>query len=171
VLDEPTNDLDAETLDVLEDLLVEYAGTLIVVSHDRAFLDNVVTNLLVLEGDGNVLDFVGGYGEYEAWRDARSKAPARPAATASSPAPAPAAAPAAKPAPKRRRSYNEQRELDALPGQIEALEATKAALEAQVADPGFYSQPRDTVVAALERLAALTADIDAKTARWLALEG
>jgi ABC transport system ATP-binding/permease protein len=172
VLDEPTNDLDIDTLELLQELVAEFAGTLLLVSHDREFLDNVVTNLLVLEGDGNVLDFVGGYGEYEAWRDARSKAPARPAAPPPAPAPssAPAAAPVAKAAAKRRRSYNEQRELDALPGQIEALEKEIRALEKEVGSPKFYQRPWHETVPVVDGLKAKQAEHDKLTARWLELE-
>src|SRR5690606_25566508 len=137
VLDEPTNDLDIDTLELLQELVAEFSGTLLLVSHDRAFLDNVVTSLLVLEGDGRVQDFVGGYSDWERWRnerDAAREAAKRPRAAAKeAPAPEPREKPAA-PA-KRKLSYKEQRELEALPGRPEELEARKAALTAETGDP------------------------------------
>jgi ABC transport system ATP-binding/permease protein len=173
VLDEPTNDLDIDTLELLQELVAEFQGTLLLVSHDRAFLDNVVTSLLVLEGNGRVQDFVGGYSDWERWRDGREAA--RTAARSrSSSAGIPAQAPpadAGKPAPKRRLSYKDQRELDALPARLEALEQRKAALTAQAADPAFYALDRTRVAAHLQELAGLDAEIEAAFARWAALEG
>src|SRR5690554_6834941 len=133
VLDEPTNDLDADTLDLLEELLGDYEGTVLLVSHDRAFLDNVVTSTLVFEGEGRVNDYVGGYQD---WLRQRRPAADKPRTDAHKPA--------AREAAARRKthklSYKDQRELDALPQTIEALEAEQEALHAQMADPAFYQQ-------------------------------
>jgi ATP-binding cassette subfamily F protein uup len=133
VLDEPTNDLDIDTLELLEQLLQDYAGTVILVSHDRAFLDNVVTQSIVFAGDGKLLEIPGGYADWLAWRD-RQAAQAVPAAKAPPPKPAPAAKPK-----KAGLSYKEQKELEALPGQIAALEAEQADLAGQMADPAVYA--------------------------------
>jgi ATP-binding cassette subfamily F protein uup len=136
VLDEPTNDLDIDTLELLEQLLQDYAGTVILVSHDRAFLDNVVTQSIVFAGDGRLLEIPGGYADWLAWRE-------RQASAASQPAPRiPASRAAPVPAAKARKaglSYKEQKELEALPGQIEALETEQAAIAGQMADPGIYA--------------------------------
>ena len=131
VLDEPTNDLDAETLELLEDLLVEYQGTLLLVSHDRAFLDEVVTGTLVFEGEGRVTEYTGGY---EDWLRQRPAAPTR--------APETKAAPPEKPPAKTGRAKKmlnrDRRELDELPAQIEQLEAERAALSRKLEDPALY---------------------------------
>ncbi|MEZ5458571.1 MAG: ATP-binding cassette domain-containing protein [Steroidobacteraceae bacterium] len=171
VLDEPTNDLDIDTLELLEEKVSEFAGTVLLVSHDRAFLDNVVTSLLVFEGDGRIRDFAGGHAELTAWRAAQQRAARAQAAEprrAAVPAREEAAAPAAgKP---RRLSWKEQRELEQLPARIEALEADKSALEAEVADPAFYARPHAEVSTALARLAALGTEVDAAYARWSELD-
>ena len=168
VMDEPTNDLDVETLELLEERLCEYQGTLLLVSHDRAFLDNVVTSTLVFEGDGRIGEYVGGYSDWQAWTAQR-----KPAATARAAA-KPEATPAAKAersAGPRKLSYKEQRELDALPGRIEALEARQSALQAQVSDPAFYKQDGEAIAATLAELEALNAELEAAYERWAALEG
>jgi ATP-binding cassette subfamily F protein uup len=174
VMDEPTNDLDAETLDLLEDLLVEYKGTLIVVSHDRDFLDNVVTSSLVFEGDGRIEEYVGGYSD---WLREREKAAAR-AASASAAAAAAASAVAERAAASaarapRGRSLNarEQKELAALPGRIEAIEAEQQTLAAQLADPRFYQRETPTVVSAAKaRVMELDQEHATAFARWEELE-
>jgi ATP-binding cassette subfamily F protein uup len=174
VMDEPTNDLDVETLELLEELLIDYPGTLILVSHDRAFLDNVVTSSLVMEGNGRVGDYVGGYTD---WLRQRPMAARIAAANAASPrltpqvapTPKPAAAPAPEP-PKRKLSYKEQRELEELPARIEALDGEIAALTAQIQDPAFYRQPADAVTAANARLSQLQGELEQAYARWQALE-
>jgi ABC transport system ATP-binding/permease protein len=167
VLDEPTNDLDIDTLELLEELVADFQGTLLLVSHDRAFLDDVVSSLLVLVGDGQVQDFVGGYSDWTRWRDAR----AAPRDVAKRQAGAPVEANVVKlPVAKRRLSYKEQRELAGLPARMEALEKEKNELAAQSADAGFYSLPRAEVAASLARLAELEEEIDAALARWMELE-
>ena len=165
VMDEPTNDLDVETLELLEELLSEYAGTLILVSHDREFLDNVVTSTLVMEGDGRVGEYVGGYSDWLRQRPA-------PAIAAVSPA-APAAAERAPPpqAPARRRlSYKDQRELDLLPARIETLEAQLAELTGAMSDPAFFRQPHEAQAAHQAGIDAAQRELDACYARWEALE-
>ncbi len=169
VMDEPTNDLDVETLELLEELLAGYAGTLLLVSHDREFLDNVVTSTLVLEGEGRVGEYVGGYTDWQ-----RQSAPAaietaavrRPERAA---APVPAAPPPRASA-KRKLGYRDARELDELPHRIEALEARIAALGATMQEPAFYRQDSTAIVAHNDELAALQAELDAAYARWQELD-
>ena len=170
VMDEPTNDLDVETLELLEELLADYPGTLILVSHDRAFLDNVVTSSLVMEGGGRVREYVGGYSD---WLRQRPAAPAPTAlrSTATVPAVKPPVPAVAAPAPaKRKLSYKERRELEQLPARIETLEADIAALSARMNEPGFYRQPQAEVLATNQSLAAMQAELDAAYARWSELD-
>src|SRR5574337_424476 len=164
VMDEPTNDLDIETLELLEELLTDYQGTLLLVSHDRAFLDNVVSSTLVLEGGGQVGEYVGGYSDWVRQRPAARSTPmsGRPAAPA--PAMASPAATRCKP------SFREQRELEQLPGRIEQLEADIAARTAAMAEPAFVQQDSGTIVEANEALASLQAELDAAYARWSELD-
>jgi ATP-binding cassette subfamily F protein uup len=166
VLDEPTNDLDLETLELLEAQLLEFSGTVILVSHDRAFLDNVVTSTLVFEGEGRVQEYVGGYDDAMRQRAAaRDENAAAPLAARARPAQAaPQRAAAAK------LSYKEQREFDALPARIEALEAERATLGASIADPGFYKEPAGTISAALARAASIERALSELYARWDALD-
>jgi ATP-binding cassette subfamily F protein uup len=168
VMDEPTNDLDIDTLELLEERVAGFDGTLLLVSHDRAFLDRVVTSLLVLEGDGRVQEFVGGWSDWVRWREARDAA-ARRVLPQSGQQVAAATSGAAK-AQRRRLSFKDQREYDALPAGIEALERAKAALDERVAQPEFYSEDHATVRDTLARLQQTTADIDAAYARWAELE-
>ncbi len=160
VMDEPTNDLDAETLELLEELVAQYSGTLLLVSHDRDFLDNVVTSTLVFEGAGRVAEYVGGYSD---WLRQRRSIPAPIAAA--SPAPAKAAAPKL-----RRLSYNEQRELAQLPERIQHLEAEQAQLHTLISDPSIFQRNKDQSTAALQRLQVLTMELEAAYSRWDALE-
>jgi ATP-binding cassette subfamily F protein uup len=164
VLDEPTNDLDIETLDLLEDLLLEFSGTLLLVSHDRAFLDAVVTSTLVLEGGGRVGEYVGGYTDWVRQRPAAPTVIAPPAKR--EPAPA---APARAPSKKRKLSFKEQSELTALPDRIDALEQDRDRLYASLADPALL-RDGGAVADARARLAALEQEIVALTERWEALE-
>ncbi|HZH42655.1 MAG TPA: ATP-binding cassette domain-containing protein [Lysobacter sp.] len=164
VMDEPTNDLDVETLELLEDLLAEYPGTLLLVSHDRDFLDRVVTSTLVMEGEGRVGEYVGGYSDW--LRQAAPVAPVREAVPASA-----AREPAPSPAPARRKlSYKDARELEQLPARIEALEARVAALTEQMSDPGFYQRSGAEVQAHGAELASVQAELEAAYARWMELE-
>lgn len=168
VMDEPTNDLDVETLELLEEVLTEYQGTLLLVSHDRAFLDNVVTGCLVFEGEGRIGEYVGGYSDWLRHRQGAAARKNEEAARVKTPV---AAAPPPKPAAKARKlSFNDQRELDALPARIAALESEQAALQARMNDAEFYKQGRDDVAATLARVAALDGELKLCYARWEALE-
>jgi ABC transport system ATP-binding/permease protein len=166
VLDEPTNDLDAETLDLLENLLVEFTGTLLLVSHDRDFLDNVVTSTLAAEGDGRWVEYVGGYTDYVAERTRQQRAASAAAARAA------AATTVEEPTPVRTRklSNRERTELEALPARIEAMETEQAQLTAQLADPAFYTRDPAAVPAVRQRLVALEAEMAKAFARWEELE-
>ena len=171
VMDEPTNDLDAETLELLEELLVNFEGTLILVSHDRAFLDNVVTGTLVLEGGGRVGEYIGGYADWLRQSAAEKKAlaalpPAKPVAAT----PAPASKGKVEKGPKL--LNKEKRELDELPAQLEAYEAEQASLTARISDPATYqSDPTGKTILALQHeLSALEAKIATAFARWEELE-
>jgi len=169
VMDEPTNDLDVETLELLEDLLLDYAGTLLLVSHDRDFLDHVVTSTLVMEGDGRVGEFVGGYTDWlrQGGQLATESAPAKAATKAAPPAPAPALPPATR----RKLSYKDTRELEQLPARIEALEARLAELTARSGDPAFYQGAPGAITAHNAELAQVQVKLDAAYARWAELEG
>jgi ATP-binding cassette subfamily F protein uup len=173
VLDEPTNDLDIETLELLEALLQDYTGTVFLVSHDRAFLDNVVTQTIASEGDGQWKEYVGGYSDWLRQRPAGGAA--RFDATggvAAAPVQKVGAGDTAKSRPPERKklSFKEQRELEQLPDRIAALEAEQGALQQRLADPAFYQGPADAVREVQARLAKVDADIDAALARWEALE-
>ncbi|MGV3517543.1 ATP-binding cassette domain-containing protein [Luteitalea sp.] len=169
VLDEPTNDLDLETLDVLEDLLLGFAGTLLVVSHDRAFLDRVVTSTIAFEGDGVVREYVGGYSD---WVRQKSGREAQAAAVAAQAAPRVAAPIVTPPAPKGARlTYKEKQELEALPGRIEALESRKAALEAAINAADFHQRGATGMADVVASLAQVEAELEGVMARWLDLEG
>lgn len=176
VLDEPTNDLDAETLDLLEDLLVEFQGTLLLVSHDRAFLDEVVTSTLVFEGDGRLGDYVGGYSDWiaeKAKQAARKDGSAPDADAKSSPrAVGNSDAGDGKPAkPARKLSNKERQELETLPARIEALEKEQAELTAKLADPAFYKSQAAKFAEVKARLETVERDHATAFARWEELEG
>ncbi|HRO60632.1 MAG TPA: ATP-binding cassette domain-containing protein, partial [Burkholderiaceae bacterium] len=191
VLDEPTNDLDIETLELLEELLADYPGTLLLVSHDRAFLDNVVTQSIVSLGDGRWREYAGGWADVEAARqqatEPRSDAARRADALASRDDAAAAsggssgtatdgdrAGAADSPAPgdarRAKLSYREQRELEALPERIEALEAEQKSLEVQLADPASYQAGGDAVRALRERFDTIELELLEALERWEALE-
>jgi ATP-binding cassette subfamily F protein uup len=172
VMDEPTNDLDAETLELLEEMVANYAGTLLLVSHDRAFLDNVVTSTLVFEGGGQVNEYVGGYSDWLRQRKVTAPAKARaPVAPVTAVAPISAAAPVPAAAPKARRmSYKEQRELAAMPEKIQRLEAEQSQLQATIADPNLFKDDPARGTAALQRLESLAAELETAYARWDTLE-
>ncbi|MBF0623398.1 MAG: ATP-binding cassette domain-containing protein [Magnetococcales bacterium] len=166
VLDEPTNDLDADTLELLEILLVEFSGTVLLVSHDRTFLDNVVTSLLVFEGGGRLEEHVGGYGDW-----LRQRLPA-PEAVLPATRPRAAAEPTKPPArtDSKKLTYAERLELADLPQRIETLEDEQARLHATMADPLFFKQDRTTVGAAQARLTAVEQELAALYGRWEELE-
>jgi ATP-binding cassette subfamily F protein uup len=168
VMDEPTNDLDVETLELLEELLLDYPGTLLLVSHDREFLDNVVTSTLVLEGDGRLGDYVGGYSDWLRQRPVPAASAPQPAAEVK---PAAATAqPTAPQAARRKLSYKDQRELEQLPARIEALETDIATRSAALQDAAFYRQDAAQQQAQNMQLAALQAELDAAYARWTELD-
>ncbi|MCB1772921.1 MAG: ATP-binding cassette domain-containing protein [Gammaproteobacteria bacterium] len=174
VLDEPTNDLDLETLELLEELLLEFDGTLLLVSHDRAFLDNVVTSTLVFEGDARVNAYVGGYQDWLRQRSAVNRQPVKAAVqgAAARPAGAPEATPkpadAAKP---KKLSYKHQRELDELPARIEAFENELAEVQAALGDPDLYRESPARVAELGVRMQELEQSLAAAYERWDELEG
>ncbi|MGH8670610.1 MAG: ATP-binding cassette domain-containing protein [Burkholderiales bacterium] len=171
VLDEPTNDLDVETLELLEELLLEYQGTLLLISHDRAFLDNVVTSTLVFENAGRIGEYVGGYTDWLRYKQGIVTQRAGQQRRERSLPPTSDAASAEKRSAKSRKlSYKHRRELEALPGIIEALEAEQSQLQATVGDADFYKQPSDRVTATLVRLESVTSELDACYVRWEMLE-
>ena len=166
VLDEPTNDLDIETLEVLEQRLCEYSGTLIVVSHDREFLDNVVTSTVVFEQDGRVKEYVGGYSDWVRHGHALAETENFAAAEAKKQA----LVERRKNKSKTKLSYKEQRELDQLPAEIEAQETKIAVLQETIADPAFYAQENALVQASLEELSNAEALLEQRIERWGELE-
>jgi ATP-binding cassette subfamily F protein uup len=168
VLDEPTNDLDAETLELLEDLLVEYAGTLLLVSHDRAFLDNVVTSTLVFEGEGNIGEYVGGYQDWLDWKESNAQGET-------------AEKPIANDKPKAKKSSGksstavsmpdwEKKELAELPEQIETLEAEHAQLIEKMGDPELYRSDPDGYQQLQQQMDAKEAEMEKAFARWEKLQ-
>jgi ABC transport system ATP-binding/permease protein len=159
VLDEPTNDLDIESLELLEAALQEYDGTLLLVSHDRAFLDNVVTQTLAPEGDGKWKEYAGGYSDYLRQRTVQ-KGEAGPKKTP----------PPAKEKPRARLSYKETRELEALPGEIAALEAEQKQLAEKMAGADYYRQPPAVLREDQRRHAEIERLLIEKLERWEALE-
>jgi len=163
VLDEPTNDLDAETLELLEDLLVEYTGTILLVSHDREFVNNVVSDTLVFEGNGRVTDYVGGYDDWVRQRPAPEAAVVvAPQNGAGRPAPAPAA--------PRWSKFKLRQELAALPGRIERLDEELAAVHQQMSAPDFFKVPPDELRRLSERAAQIPRELEAAYALWQELE-
>ena len=165
VLDEPTNDLDMETLDVLEDKLTEFSGTLIVVSHDRRFLDNVVTSTIVFEDGGTVKEYVGGYSDWvrQGHKLTEVENPHGTKATRRE-----SRAEQQVDAPKKL-GYREQRELDGLPDEIEALETSIAELEAMLADPAFYGDDHEKVQTTAAELTRAQTELDQRMERWTEL--
>jgi ATP-binding cassette subfamily F protein uup len=188
VLDEPTNDLDSESLELLEERLIDFKGTVLLVSHDREFLNNVVTSTIVFE-DGHVREYVGGYNDWQHQRaamqdaapavgKARNQSKGKTANASSSRNAAAPTAPAGTAQPPtsdhnakpRRLSYKENRELESLPGNIEQLEQEITARHAAMADPGFYRQSGELIAKQQAELADLDARLAAAYARWGELE-
>ncbi len=174
VLDEPTNDLDIETLELLEDILLNFDGTVLLVSHDRDFMDHVITSLIVLEGDGVASEHVGSYSDWEA-RGGTLPDPSSPVANNT---PQPISTPAASietsstaaSTPKPKLSYKDQRELEQLPGRIEKLEERQSQLEGTISEPDFYSSQQSNIDAVLKELAEVQAQLENTFARWEALD-
>ena len=177
VLDEPTNDLDIETLELLEDLLLGFDGTVLLVSHDRKFMDNVVTSIMVFEEDSTVREYVGGYSDWvsRGGNLADFAAPQTGIAASAAAAPAPEIAAAPKPEspkePKKKLSYNDKRALEAALKRIDVLEAKQSALEAQISDPAFYDGDAKQVQATLKDVATAAEELAAAYAEWEQLEG
>jgi len=173
VLDEPTNDLDLETLELLEEQLIEWTGTLLLVSHARAFLDNVVTSTFVFDGGGLVREYVGGYEDWVRQRASERRASPAPAGAANT---STANAPAVKPkttkivARRLKLSFKDQRELDGLPAAIDALEQEERALTERIAGPAFYKESADSIKQALARAGELQKELAAAYARWAELD-
>ncbi|MBK1631360.1 ABC transporter ATP-binding protein [Thiohalocapsa halophila] len=170
VMDEPTNDLDVETLELLEEMLAAFDGTLLLVSHDRELLDNVVTSSLVLEGEGRVREYVGGWSDWLRQRPAAPAVQPAGASQAAKPAGARKPAAAAAPATPKKLSYKDQRELSELPARIEQLEAEQTELQQRLADPALYRDGGAEVTAVQGRLAELEDQLAADYARWEDLE-
>jgi ATP-binding cassette subfamily F protein uup len=184
VLDEPTNDLDIETLELLEDLLLGFDGTVLLVSHDRKFMDNVVTSIMVFEEDSNVREYVGGYSDWVRHGGnlsdfaAPQAGPAKSVATQSIEGSAPAASTqpavdlgAPGPAPKKKLSYGEKRALEAALKRIDELEAQQAHLEALISDPTFYEGESSQVNETLKEVASVAEALAQAYADWEVLEG
>jgi ATP-binding cassette subfamily F protein uup len=161
-MDEPTNDLDADTLELLEEMLMEYEGTVLLVSHDREFLNNIVTSTIVFEGGGRLKEYVGGYDDW-----VRQRKPAAPSQTEN-------AAKTKKPRPRQERprilTFNEKKELEALPVLIESLEAERNALFEILASPEFYQQEGSRVSETKTRLRELEKEVTESYDRWELLE-
>jgi ATP-binding cassette subfamily F protein uup len=170
VLDEPTNDLDIETLELLEEILITFEGTVLLVSHDRDFMDKVITSLIVVEGDGVVTEHVGGYSDWETHGgrllDIQDKSQAKAQAIAS----ANNAKPAADSSNTRKLSYKEQQELKELPELIDSLEKRQLELEKTMAETGFYQREHAEVDAAVQEVAAVQGKLEAAIERWSELE-
>jgi len=171
VLDEPTNDLDFETLDLLQEMLTDYAGTVLLVSHDRDFLDRVVTSTLAAEGDGRWTEYAGGYSDMMAQR--QSDLPGRPPASGAGAAPTPRLPPAAKEAgavSARKMSFKDRHALEKLPGQIAGLQAEAAQLRQVLANPDLYAKDPKRFAATSAALAKAEAELAEAEERWLELE-
>ncbi len=164
VLDEPTNDLDAETLELLEELLFSFDGTLLLVSHDRSFLNHIVTSTLAFEGNGRIVEYAGGYDDWLAQR------PAPPASEPARPKQAPSPKPKTPVKPKKL-TFAQNRELKELPALIEALETEQRQLHAAMADSAFYKQDPQEIKARQQRLQKVGDTIDSHYRRWEELEG
>ncbi|MGD9505880.1 MAG: ATP-binding cassette domain-containing protein [Syntrophobacteraceae bacterium] len=164
VMDEPTNDLDAETLELLEDLLLDYSGTLLLVSHDRSFLNNVVTSVLAMEGEGKVGEYVGGYDD---WIRQRTVAEA---VVKTGGAPAKVEKPRSRQEGRRKLGFKEQRELEALPQRIEELESLQKEMYGRMADPSFYQQDGASIAAAKAALERMEEELEEMYLRWEELE-
>jgi ATP-binding cassette subfamily F protein uup len=163
MLDEPTNDLDIETLELLEELIADFDGTVLLVTHDRAFLDNIVTSTLAFESDGSVIEYVGGYADYlrqrpDSERDERAERKVQTEL-------------AERPERPRKKTFNEEREYAALPAQVEALESEQQRLKAEAASEDFYKAGAERINGVLERLEAIQAELERALHRWVELEG
>lgn len=164
VMDEPTNDLDLETLEFLEELLLDYPGTLLLVSHDRAFLNNVVTSVFVFEGNGKLNEYIGGYDDWQRQReekrnDVREKMPAKTEVVRKQ-----------RERP-RKLTFKEQRELEALPQRIEDIETEQQQLYQTMSDPLFFQKGKDEITNIKARVSSLDGELAEAYQRWEDLEG
>ncbi|MCW9023455.1 MAG: ATP-binding cassette domain-containing protein [Gammaproteobacteria bacterium] len=170
IMDEPTNDLDVETLELLEELLTEFDGTLLLVSHDRTFLDNVVTSTLVFEGEGQLNEYVGGYQD---WLRQRKKTLKKIASENKTETQKPETAEVSQSEaekPKRKLSYKEQRELELLPERIEVLETEQETLHQKMSDTNFYKQDQDKIAEVTQRIETVQQELEQAFQRWEELE-
>jgi ATP-binding cassette subfamily F protein uup len=170
VLDEPTNDLDIETLELLEEILADFKGTLLIVSHDRDFMDSVVTSLLVMDENGNIEEQAGGYSDWESRGGRLVAESADGSSTLASKKISIIENEMSETKAPKKRSYKEQRELDNLPALIESLEEQQAQLELQIATPDFYQQPADVVRKQLDELEQVNTRLESAIERWSELE-
>jgi len=168
ILDEPTNDLDTDTLELLETTLLGYQGTLILVSHDREFLNNVVTSCIAFDEDGVVRHYAGGYDDWLAQRPKTAPSPSGNTAVAA-PSPSPSK-PAQSVKNVKKRSYKEKRELEQVPAQLELLEQEQAELNQELSKPDFFGGPRDEVQRVTDRLSELESQLTRLMERWEELE-
>ena len=169
VLDEPTNDLDEETLELLEEIVSNYEGTLLLVSHDREFLNNVVTSVLAVDGDGNVTEYGGGYDDY-ARQKAQQETKNTPQNTNITNRSSPTVTPQSTKSSKTKLTFKEQKELESLPQKIESAEASRESLHADMARPDFYQRESSRIAAAMSQLAKLDEELAQLYARWEELE-
>mgnify|MGYP000494601612 CR=1 FL=1 len=167
IMDEPTNDLDMETLELLEERLVEYEGTLLIVSHDRAFLDNVVTSVIVFEGKGTVNEYIGGYSDWLAYSQEQAKQLAKKATKKTT---KPETKGSIEPAKKKKLSYKEQKELETIPALIDELEGVQNQINEKISDNKFYQQDQDVVNVVLQELSKVEEDLSQAFQRWDELE-
>jgi ATP-binding cassette subfamily F protein uup len=166
VLDEPTNDLDLDTLDLLEQQLVDWPGTLLVVSHDRRFLDNVVSSTIAFEGEGRVEEYVGGYEDYIRQKSRSGKSKSGSAKSAAAPDNSASGGDKSTSSKKKKRSFKEEREYSEIPGRIKALEDEQARLNVAIAQPEFYKEGADTIRQTLARVEAIDAELLDLMHRW-----
>jgi ATP-binding cassette subfamily F protein uup len=165
VLDEPTNDLDIETLELLEELIAGFSGTVLLVTHDREFLDNVIGSTIAFEGGGRVAEYVGGWQDY-----VRQRPAPEPSVQLQREAPSVRQARPQDAVDRRKKTYKEEREYAALPAAIEALEQEQRTLEAEAASPEFYKLPADRIRDVLARIEEVHRELEAALSRWLELE-
>jgi len=169
VLDEPTNDLDAETLELLEEMVSNYKGTLLLVSHDRAFLNNVVTSIIAVDGSGEVKEYGGGYDDYQRARQAASLSE-ESSTSSGKESKRSNKIETGRPSTANKLSFKEIRELESIPKKIEALESQQASVHQQMAEPNFYKQEQDKIVAANTKLATIKEELASLLERWESLE-
>jgi ATP-binding cassette subfamily F protein uup len=172
VMDEPTNDLDIETLDLLEEVIAEFDGTILVVSHDRVFLEHIVTSTLAFEGEGRITEYVGGYDDYVRQSESAARDPESVVRDAGSVVREPVRSPIPASGSRQRKklSFNESRELESLPERIESLESEQSRLQLEVSSADFYKEPAEHIRSVLARIDAIGPELEAALSRWMELE-